>query len=1393
MKNLFLLFCLILFSFQPTFSQFERGPGLQKQLDNLVSTLDLNQVPSGLLLDKAHTLLNFSAYDGAMLSDSNWTIRPIFDQLYLGLQAASTSKTSPLPVFTTFENNFYNNSSEAPIKISLLHFDYHHFKPNALDDNLIYHQDDHFYDTPDRDQSPYQEKQVFALGLSSNEIERLSLRFELGTAHSFTNRASDYSTLEIDFDDGRGWNSYPNTGYVAVDYAEEGLKRIKIRYLDASGQYWYTQSLLQVKLPAFRSLRNTFDPTPDDSIQIAGAEIFIFYNEHCGDHKLRKPLIISEGFDPNGEITYKNFYDLINQFYDLPTNQRLRDDFHDAGYDIIFVNYIDGDTSLSTNVPHLIAVIEEINRMKHASGSYEPNVLIGASMGGVIGKWALRKMEKDHFADPETRLFVSFDAALSGANIPVGFQALIQSLGEHYIGPIQLRDLGANNDLKTGWESLNSPAARNMLFYHIANPNGLREWHDEFYDEFNSLGDFTNIEHIAIANGSLIGLGQLLSAGECVLNDHISGADLLQTVIGNEWVAILTAAGLNAALASHLSFELKMWALPGNSNREVYKGTFIQFVLGVPQINIDNYRVPPGLLPLDSAPGGMRAFTNVDSGKPGFDFDWKHLSHCFIPAFSAMGLADGQMNTDLCAEGSVIGGGASPTESYTGTVSATFRWLDVDTDDPRNPLQHNQSHISLNRRQATFLLYHLVGDAELAPLSALDGRTYNFGEGASLFSTCDGSVSNDPYAPRATSHRIEQDLDISGNSQLWLNRQGRIGFIDEVNNTENETGTHFPVYIRKNCGQSTRLTVHNGGILHLGESSNTTTLTIEEENMLWIDGGGQLLMEGGTKIIVQTGATLIIGEDAKLWAGEDTEIHVQPGGLLRIARGSTINLATESSMVYVEGRINWKGTFDFPGYGYFKFSPDHKLLLQADFELDGRGKGYKFIELEKNTQLQIGSRNLALRNGAVSYGSESSISIADGGEALLWNTAFSGGGTGLIAVGADKVTVRDCDFERLEAGIRAEQMSGSQQSINLLLSNFTSCTQALITYRCQELSAINCNFIGGSNSLNGLYAESVHQIDFAETSLSGFREPQANGVQLIDVAGFNMSGGAISDCTYGIYCPDFSWEGLSSANIFLSGQATIEDNDYGIYLAKGFPGHGLVSMNCARLIDNDVAGISGTDIDLLIDACQHANSSDCTGNIRPNHFEGGHGSAIGPGLYFDICYEDKLVTEIPAKGNYWAWGGNPHGLKYRLGNNGGTYCSGVRLDDSNRLYEAPSNCDGIDNPDLPGDVEVGPQLTSNPDQWLPTETHADRQQGDESTAWEAMMVFPNPSTTQFQLLLPEGLFEVRIHDLNGRVIWTNSVAYAASVEVSNWGTGLYFIQATDTSSGQLFHHKLIVE
>jgi hypothetical protein len=147
-------------------------------------------------------------------------------------------------------------------------------------------------------------------------------------------------------------------------------------------------------------------------VGISGADLFVQLG--C-DGIFDRPILIIEGFDPFNS----NGINWIRDRYNTGEFNLIRQ----RGYDLVFLNYWDGTDWIQNNANVVRNAITLINNVKANRAAENKLIVIGESMGGIVARYAIRRMEQDGH-NPEVSHYISFDAPHKGANIPFGIQTL---------------------------------------------------------------------------------------------------------------------------------------------------------------------------------------------------------------------------------------------------------------------------------------------------------------------------------------------------------------------------------------------------------------------------------------------------------------------------------------------------------------------------------------------------------------------------------------------------------------------------------------------------------------------------------------------------------------------------------------------------------------------------------------------------------------------------------------------------------------------------------------------------------------------------------------------------------------------------------------------------------
>ena len=382
------------------------------------AALDQSQISSGILIQQTPIFLSPVPYDGQNTADSARLSLDEFGVLFGQFRGAACG-TSFLPEPSVYLDRIrkrYSAGDTVPLMFMATRYDY--VRKGAMAEGLLAWDGERLRDAAARRKSPYTQDTCFAFTSLRQEVEGLRVRFQLPGKLIFNNLDLDISQVQVDFGDGRGFQNLRKSEMVEVRYPEGGRKTVTLRYQPARGQIFTANTFIDVIYLALSE--RAYPDSPDVVVPIAGCTMSFFYS--CDDKKIRRPLIVAEGFG-GGLVTYSKLLKLLEPQV-LPNDQTLGQWLNEREYDLIWIDWNDAGASISNNAYHLANAIEYINQQKHANGSSEPNVLIGASMGGLIGKYALLKMHNFEGKDSEVGKFFTYDSPLSaGANVPLGIQA----------------------------------------------------------------------------------------------------------------------------------------------------------------------------------------------------------------------------------------------------------------------------------------------------------------------------------------------------------------------------------------------------------------------------------------------------------------------------------------------------------------------------------------------------------------------------------------------------------------------------------------------------------------------------------------------------------------------------------------------------------------------------------------------------------------------------------------------------------------------------------------------------------------------------------------------------------------------------------------------------------
>ncbi len=395
--------------------------------------------------------------------------------------------------------------------------------------NLLYDKDDR----PDGicNNGPYCLKQVFSISPLTSESDFATVAFTVDPNYFFIDSSIQASDLiyKIDLGDGLGFRNLniSTYNYLTATYESTGAKEIVIEVFSGT-------NLIAESRSTFKITGLNIRIVPDYEINyIEGMSIGVF-GSCVSEGSSRKIAIVLEGAD---------FYDFLpehkstssNDIYDQIIKQPKLEELRRYGYEFWVVNWSRSFNDIKVNASLLEALLYDINN-NTTNDTVQPHVIIGVSMGGVIARYALAKMEAEN-TPHNVRELITIDSPHEGANVPLSIQKLYKDLT--FFRDINFIPRESRLIAKALNIGLYSPAARQILIYHIESADdfcdaSIYKCYEsssaryEFINDLAAVGNWPQYcKLVAVTNGSLSGEPQsriynstYRSAGDKLLEFH---------------------------------------------------------------------------------------------------------------------------------------------------------------------------------------------------------------------------------------------------------------------------------------------------------------------------------------------------------------------------------------------------------------------------------------------------------------------------------------------------------------------------------------------------------------------------------------------------------------------------------------------------------------------------------------------------------------------------------------------------------------------------------------------------------------------------------------------------------------------------------------------------------
>lgn len=554
---------------------------IEDRLREALGRLETRDLRTGVLYDRVLPLSGIDRFAGDGRAVAS---RGLWRQLYEELRRASVDPGQRPPAEALIAR-----ARQRPdiVPLAVIFDDYERIRSDALERGAVEIRDGQLARGSGE---AFEGRTAFAAAALREWTYRGSeVRFVLDRDDYVSNRGSAVPRLEADLDDGLGFRTVGFDLPLTAHYAKTGAKTLRLRATTSDGV------TLQAAF-AF-SVRALVAPAPNDTLHVTGTIPYLG-NVASGDAyvylapgrtQLMNPAVVVEGFDLDNTMNWDELYALLNQ-------ENLIETLRADGFDAVVLNFADATDYMQRNAFVLVELLQQIRGIV---GPQTTVALAGASMGGLVSRYALAHMETNG-PSHSVRTFISFDAPHLGANIPLGIQYWVDFFSTQ------------SSDAAFFLSLLNRPAARQMLVYHYTDPAGSTGQPDPlrgaFATDLAAVGNWPSQPRlVAIANGSDNGTGQGFAPGAQLI--QWSYSDLFVAITGN------------------------VWAVPNVTSTKIFDGRLrILFSTTSQAVTVN------GTQPYDNAPGGSRAsMADLDSvAAPYGDVIALHQSHCFIPTVSAL-------------------------------------------------------------------------------------------------------------------------------------------------------------------------------------------------------------------------------------------------------------------------------------------------------------------------------------------------------------------------------------------------------------------------------------------------------------------------------------------------------------------------------------------------------------------------------------------------------------------------------------------------------------------------------------------------------------------------------------------------------------------------------------
>lgn len=1026
--------------------------------------------------------------------------------------------------------------------------------------------------------------------------------------------------LQLDLDDGLGFRSIQPGQSVQTHYPAQGLKHIRYRLLNAdNGQVTQQMGIIALRVGSMRLgqpthlIQSNFSPCIQFPGVSPGIGTAFVRTAPQNQGRIRKPFVLVEGIETADYVLNAptlvnasvkgfgklNWYSISSGEYG-PGNEHMAeltnflDSINRAGYDIVFVDFITNRDRIEANAMALASILQQINQQLTNNGSDANIELVGASMGGLISRVALRQMELAGCCH-NVKLFTTYASPHLGANIPLAIQHSLKDLGT------RSNAFGMLNEQKERYDHiLNSPAARQMLIYHVE-PSAQQD-RDRFLQLLQDQGLPREPRKSAVTNGSIAGLIQKVS--DDVNAPFIQPGMQLLAASAEVWVPnnfpLPHSAKSYRAVGTNGMYYLKSegYVLPHSptvaSNALIYKagqgawanfediaGAYLTYATGLFKLGkitfttITAASANPPLAPGILAAGAIRATLH----SVGVD----------------RSLQD-QLNTNITDNQNKL------------IITANFPSLGVDyaPGDYQETAQEFKKNILYTQRQfiSRFTFVNTLSSLEqIQPnlftnvdLNSFKSQSNSFRVFENLYYSSDGGNQN----------TVHVNVDLILSNQIQVNQLATTSSLKIQPFLQGNLNIARPLFV----GQTPWLmnadvevapwTVQSGGVLGINRNAAvnvsylqnlppslpapnfhlvTKTSTFDCDSVpVVILGGGRMelgeILPGNqlsAEVYFRNASTLTLMPGSLLRINNRSRLIIEPGATLVIHPGAQIELVGDSAILEIRGRVFMQpnAVFGFSGSGFVRmnqsaWNPQVGWQFGGNNSIQFLGSGRNDKVLEIQGEWLVPSTQVAFRitQGQVWLHTQSRLNLY--GHVNIQQTLFTGSPTtrhrGLVVHGQNSVIVRNSEFRHGENGITSFTLTYGNPLVLDGVGFFNN--NIGIETHGKSVNLVSCRGSNNHTFWRGYDIEGLSRVNscWVTQNTHGLDVMGQNGARL-DITNSTIDSNLRAVFSFGdlklrAFCSSFSnnQEGIYAGNtqVLLGGRANnkFRNNNIAIYLEE---------------------------------------------------------------------------------------------------------------------------------------------------------------------------------------------------------------------------------------------------